>query len=114
MSCFIQLFGNCVPKALAVCRFNNGAASLYDVSKCLDLELLRCICARFCCSKKTFKELRKLITNPLNITRNLRRRARAKRKDFEDKNLEAKGEMYSSGAFDIPDLQPGPSKRQKD
>ena len=54
--------------------------------------------------------MRKLTTNPL---KKLRRRARAKRKGFEDKNLETEGEMYSSGAFDIPDTQPGPSKRQK-
>ena len=65
-----------------------------------------------CCSKRTFKELRKLITNPLNITRNLEEKPEQK-KGFEDKNLETEGEMYCSGAFDIPDLLPGPSKRQK-
>ena len=33
----------------------------------------------------------------------LKRRARAKRKGFEDKKLETKGKMYYSGAFDIPE-----------
>ena len=55
--------------ALAVWRFNNGVASLYNISKCLDLEPLYLY--KLLLQQRTFEELRKLITNPLNIIRNL-------------------------------------------
>ena len=45
--------------------------------------------------------------------KHLRKAGRAKRKGYEDKNQEEEGAMYSSGAFDIPESQAGPSKRQK-
>ena len=45
--------------------------------------------------------------------KHLQKAARAKRKGHDDKNQDDEGIMYSSGAFDAPDLQVGPSKRQK-
>ena len=97
--------------ALAVCRFNDGATSLYDISKRLDLD--PSYLCKLSLQQKDLQRIEKADYKSSEHYKKLRRRARAKRKGFEDKNLETEGEMYSSGAFDIPDLQPGPSKRQK-
>ena len=97
--------------ALAVCRFNDGATSLYDISKRLDLD--PSYLCKLSLQQKDLRRIEKADYKSSEHCKKLRRRAGAKRKGFEDKNLETEGEMYSSGAFDIPDLQPGPSKRQK-
>ena len=97
--------------AIAVCRFNDGATSLYDISKRLELEPSPT--CKVLLQQKDLQRIERADYKSSEHYKTLRKTARAKRKGFEDKNLEEEGTMYSSGAFDIPDLQPGPSKRQK-
>ena len=97
--------------AIAVCRFNDGASSLYDVSRRLQLEP-----SPMCKVQLQLKDLQRVEKADYKASghyKHLRKTARAKRKGYEDKNQEEEGVMYSSGAFDIPESQAGPSKKKK-
>ena len=93
---------------MAVCKFNDGASSLYDISKHLGLELSPT--CEILLQLKDLQRTEKADYKASEHYKHLRKTARAKRKGYEDKNQEEEGVMYSSGAFNIPDLQPGPSK----
>ena len=96
---------------MAVCRFNDGTSSLYDISKHLGLEP-----SPICKVQLQLKELERVEKANYKASehhKHLQKAARAKRKGYDDKNQEEEGIMYSSGVFDVPDLQVGPSKRQK-
>ena len=95
--------------AIAVCHFNDGASSLYDISKRLVLEPSPICKVQF--QQKDLQRIEKADYKASEHCKHLRKAARAKRKGYEDKNQEEDGIMYSSGAFDVTDLHVGPSKR---
>ena len=84
---------------------------MYDISKCLGLEPSP-IC-KVQLQQKDLERVGRQIIKPLNIISIFEKQQGRKEKGYEDKNQEDEGIMYSSGAFDVPDLQVGPSKRQK-
>lgn len=84
---------------------------MYDISKRLGLEPSP-IC-KVQLQQKDLERVGRQIIKPLNIISIFEKQQGRKEKGYEDKNQEDEGIMYSSGAFDVPDLQVGPSKRQK-
>lgn len=96
--------------ALAVCSFNDGASSLVRVVKRLELNPTA-MCTHFLNYKDTKRIQKSKYKNSVRA-KYLRRRARRKRKGFDDKHRQNEGVMYASGAFGGDDT-PGPSKCPK-
>ena len=97
--------------AIAVCNWNDGATSLYSISKGLGLQPSeRCL---FLLQEKDVRRVQKSKYKDSGHYKAMRRTARAKRKGFEDKYQDEEGILYSAGGFDVDGSTPGPSKRPR-
>ena len=97
--------------ALATISFNDGSASLVQVSDQLQLKTTP-HCKKYLRRKDRLR-VKKSITSSSAHGKQARRAALRRRKGFEDKKKDSKGVMYSAGTFDTDIASSGPSKRPK-